>query len=299
MADEVMTVKERENARRGQIAGGVMFILLIILLLMPLFFYQNPPPGQEGIQVNLGIPDIGMGDDLTAPPAKTSQEEQPVEEEPIEEPVEEEVPTPVVENDPVPEPPQREVITTEDPNAVRLRQQQEREAAEERERQRQEAERERQRREAEAERERQRQAQEAAAQSTRDEISGLFGSGSGGGNTNKPGDGGSPDGDPDATAIGNKSFGSGQIGGGLGSRGVMSSPALVENSQKSGKVVVELCVGADGSVIPSSVKFTQRGSTTTDSQLVNAAIRNAKRWGFSRGTVDRQCGTITYNFRVQ
>ena len=78
-----------------------------------------------------------------------------------------------------------------------------------------------------------------------------------------------------------------------------NSPRLVENSQKSGVVVVSLCVDASGGVIPSSVKFTQRGSTTTDSQLVNAAIRNAKQWGFTGGQVDRQCGTITYNFKVQ
>ena len=64
-------------------------------------------------------------------------------------------------------------------------------------------------------------------------------------------------------------------------------------------MVVELCVDQSGQVIQNSVKFTQRGSTTTDAQLVNAAIRNAKSWGFNQGSVDRQCGTITYNFKVQ
>lgn len=57
-------VKELENKWKGQIVGGVMFILLIIVLLLFLFWYQNLFLGQEGIQVNLGILDIGMGDDF-------------------------------------------------------------------------------------------------------------------------------------------------------------------------------------------------------------------------------------------
>ena len=293
--DEILTVKEQENKGKGQIAGGVMFIFLVIVLLLPLFWYQNPPPGQEGIQVNPGIPDIGMGDDLNAPEATTTETEEVVEADPIPEPEVEETPPPTAVD---PEPVQRETVTTEDAAAIALRQQREREAAERREQQEREAEAERER-QRQAEAERQRREREAAAQATRDQVGGLFSSGGGGGSTNRPGDGGAVDGDPNSSNIGTKSFGSGTVGGGLGSRGVSNSPRLVENSQKSGVVVVSLCVDASGSVIPSSVKFTQRGSTTTDSQLVNAAIRNAKQWGFSRGDVDRQCGTITYNFKVQ
>lgn len=302
--DDILTAKELENKRKGQIAGGVMFLFLIIVLLLPLFWFQNPPPGQEGIQVNLGIPDIGMGEDLNAPMATTTETEEATEPEQQLEPQEEETPPPAV-SDPAPEPPQRDVVTTDNAEAIALRKKQEKEAADRKAQQ----EADRREREAEAERERQRQAEaaeaerrrqaEAAAQATRDQVGGLFNSGSGGGNTNKPGDGGATDGDPNSSNIGSKSFGSGTVGGGLGSRGVSNSPRLVENSQKSGTVVITLCVNASGDVDPSSVKFTQRGSTTTDAQLVNAAIRNAKSWGFSRGSVDRQCGTITYNFKVQ
>ena len=128
--DEILTAKELENKRKGQIAGGVMFILLIIVLLLPLFWYQNPPPGQEGIQVNLGIPDIGMGDDLNAPVATTSETEEVTEPDP--EPVDpvEEVTAPPTPSDP--EPPQRETVTTDDAEAIAQRRQREREAAEQR-----------------------------------------------------------------------------------------------------------------------------------------------------------------------
>ncbi|RME91921.1 MAG: hypothetical protein D6772_17650 [Bacteroidetes bacterium] len=289
---EVLTLREKENRRKGQLAGSIMLLLLIILMFVPIFWYQNPPPGQEGIQVNLGIPDIGMGEELNAPMATRTVD--PTPEPPQPEPEPEVIPPPApADPEPVVDEP---TVTTEDPQAIALREREKRERAERerQERERQEAEqRERERLEAE------RRAREEAARATRDQIGGLFNSGGGGGNTNKPGDGGAANGDPDATAIGKKSFGSGTVGGGLGSRGVARSPRLVENSQRSGTVVIELCVDQDGNVIQNSVKFTQRGSTTTDAQLVNAAIRNAKSWGFNRGSVDRQCGTITYNFKVQ
>ncbi|PSR15147.1 MAG: hypothetical protein C7N36_01160, partial [Bacteroidetes bacterium] len=205
-----------------------------------------------------------------------------------------------------PTPPTRDVVTTEDPNAIAIQKKKQQEAADakakadaDRKASEAEAERKRQADAAAAEAEAKRKAQQAAAAATKDQVGGLFSSGGGGGTTNKPGDGGAVDGSPNSSAIGSKSFGSGTIGGGLGNRGVSSSPQLVENSQKTGVVVISLCVSADGKVDPSSVKFTQRGSTTTDSQLVNAAIRNAKQWGFTRGNVDNQCGTITYNFKVQ
>jgi outer membrane biosynthesis protein TonB len=300
--DDILTIKEQQNKRKGQIAGGLMFLFLIIMLLLPLFWFQNPPPGQEGIQVNLGIPDIGMGEDLNAPMATTTETEEVSEPEPQPEPEVEETPPPAA-VDPAPEPPQRDVVTTEDPSAIALRKKQQKEAADRKaqedadDRREREVQEERKRQQAAAEAERKRQ---AAAAATKSEVDDMFKKpGNGGGNTNKPGDGGATDGDPNSTNIGNKSFGSGTVGGGLGSRGVSSSPRLVENSQKSGTVVIYLCVDSSGRVIGDSVKFTQSGSSNPDAQLVDAAIRNAKTWGFTSGSVDKQCGTITYNFKVQ
>lgn len=303
--EDVLTLREQENKRKGQIGGGMMLLLLLILLLFPLFWYQNPPPGQEGIQVNLGIPDIGMGEDLNAPIASAVEVEEEEEEEPVIEETEEVTPPPV-ETNPAPEPQQRDVVTTESAQDVAIRKQKQKDAADaktkrdaDRREREAEAQREAKRKAEAAEAERKRKAQAAANQATKDEIGGLFSSGSGGGPTNKPGDGGATNGDPNSSNIGKKSFGSGDVGGGLGNRGVTNSPTLVENSQASGRVVVSLCVDSNGRVVASSVKVTQRGTTTTNSQLRNAAIRNAKKWGFSKGGTDRQCGTITYNFKVQ
>ncbi|MCB0606659.1 MAG: energy transducer TonB, partial [Lewinella sp.] len=146
--------------------------------------------------------------------------------------------------------------------------------------------------EAEAEKKRQEQAAKEFGESL-----GLEGLGKGKGDSGKAGNKGDPNGDPNSSNLEGISKGSGSVGGGLGSRGVLNSPAVQENSQQAGTVVLEVCVDTNGNVI--EAKYTQKGSTTGNSQLVNAAIANAKRWRFSKGSIDKQCGTITYNFKVQ
>jgi len=195
------------------------------------------------------------------------------------------------------------VITTEDPEAIRLREQ-------EAERKRQQAEAERQRqaeleaerqREAEAERQRQeaeaeRRRQEEAAQKTKDQIGGLFGDGSGKGNTGTAGNQGDPDGDPNSDNLSGVSEGVGSnIGGNLKGRGIVSSPKISKATER-GKVVIYLCVGSDGSVTQASLQL--RG-TTAGASAQQQALANAKKWKFSPGQLDKQCGTITYTFALK
>ena len=87
------------------------------------------------------------------------------------------------------------------------------------------------------------------------------------------------------------------VGGGLRGRGILNAPKINDDFNKPGKVVLKVCVDGTGRVV--SADFTQRGSTTTDSQLVRIAQKNAKAYKFSRGSVDKQCGTITYVFKVR
>ncbi|MBK9489496.1 MAG: hypothetical protein IPO07_12450 [Haliscomenobacter sp.] len=61
--------------------------------------------------------------------------------------------------------------------------------------------------------------------------------------------------------------------------------------------MIAVCVDSNGSVV--SADFTQKGSTTSNNTLVNLAVNNAKKWKFSTGDVDRQCGTVTYRFKLQ
>ncbi len=304
-----VTQQEKKNKKRGLTTSIILHVALIILALLPLLTFPDPPPGQEGILVNLGLPDVGQGDDNAGPSAPT----EPVEAEPEEtEPIEEETPPPTVEKpepktEPTPTPP-KEVVTTEDPEAIALKKKKEQEEAERKRKEREEAERKRKEQEAEAERKRkeaeaarkaeeERKRKEAEADALKDEIGSLFGDGKGKGNTGKPGNQGDPEGDPDASKLEGISTGTGTVGGGLGNRGVLGAPKITDNSQKQGTVTVKVCVDRNGTV--TSAEFTQRGSTTSDNQLKRLAVDNAKKWKFSQGEVDKQCGTITYRFKVQ
>lgn len=98
-------------------------------------------------------------------------------------------------------------------------------------------------------------------------------------------------------ALSGISKGNGIVGGGLAGRKAIEIPSVSETSQKTGRVVVKVCVAADGRVISS--KYTQQGSTTSDAQLVRLAEKGAGKYRFSAAEVETQCGTITFDFKLQ
>lgn len=122
----------------------------------------------------------------------------------------------------------------------------------------------------------------------------LFGKGKG--NGGQEGNQGETKGDPNGKVLSGISTGTGRVGGGLSNRGIMQAPVLSENSQKYGKVVVKVCVDKNGKVIEST--FTQKGSTTTDSQLVSISEKAGLKYKFAPGELDQQCGTITFDFKL-
>lgn len=319
--DILLTPAEEKADRNGKIGAAIGFILFVVLLVFPIFWKMNPPPGQPGILVNLGQIDIGTGSENARASAAQPQPDPAPQPTPPPAPAPEKQPEP--EPDPVPEPPaptpqpQRPVIQQETPAQIALRQ---REAREEQARQdkarqdrlaaqqlqdrlnKEEADRKaREAAAAKAQKARDDAAAAAAAEanSTKDQIGGLFGNGSGNGNTGKPGNQGDPNGDPNATNLEGISTGDGRVAGGLGGRGVVASPPVRENSQVSGRVVVKVCVGPSGNIV--SAESTINGSSTQDSKLVNAAVANARKWKFKADPTapQSQCGTITYDFKVQ
>jgi TonB family protein len=300
--DDHLTIHEEKNKRRGMIISTIAHIALILLALWPLLTYPDPPPGQEGILVNLGLPDVGQGDENAGPaePAVDDEVDEPAEETPVE--VEEEPKPEPTPKETKPEPVrEKEVVTKEDPNEVALRKRQEEEKKRQEELNRQKQAEEAKKKAAEEEA-RRKQAAEAArkqaeADKLKDQIGGLFGDGSGKGNTGKPGNQGDPEGDPNASKLEGISTGSGTVGGGLGNRGVVRQHKPTDTSQKEGTVVVSVCVDRSGKVTDANV--TQAGTTTSDAQLRRMAVESAQQWQFSTGSQDRQCGTITYRFRLQ
>ncbi len=313
------TKANRNDRRKGWITSFSIHAILLLLALLPFLEFEVPPPGQQGVLVSFGAPDMGSGDDRPDTQQEEMVEPEPpaeeqVEEEVEEEPVEKEVtpPTPseqeVSEPELQPEIPE-EVVTQEDPDVIAMRKKKQEEEAkkkQEEEARKREIEEERLKAEAEAEAKRKAEAEakakaeaEAKKKAEYEAAKKQFGDsfGDGKGKTDKPGNQGDPDGDPDASRLEGISTGSGVVGGGLGNRGVLFEPKITDNSQKTGRVVVKVCVNRNGEVV--SADYTQRGSTTADSELRTIAIRNAKRFKFSKSSVDKQCGTITIDFKVR
>ena len=83
----------------------------------------------------------------------------------------------------------------------------------------------------------------------------------------------------------------------FGEREVRTAPQIVDDSQKTGIVVLRVCVNANGDVI--EAEYTYEGSNTADSRLVELAINNAKKWKFKKADIERQCGTIKYDFKLK
>lgn len=138
-----------------------------------------------------------------------------------------------------------------------------------------------------------------------DRADGTGGGGSGGGGT------GTGEGSGDGSGKGPGS-GSGEGGGkgdgkgpGVGpgfeltGRSWRKKPSLDDNSQETGKVVIEIVVDKNGNV--TSANGPARGSTTQSNSLYQKAKQAALQAKFSPSSdgVEEQRGTITFDFRVR
>jgi len=277
-----LSPREIRNKNKARLWTMLWAVLLLILLVLPMLTYQDPPPGQEGILVNLGLPDQGEGDENAGP-----SQPQPAREEPQEPRESQEQ----VEPEPEDEMTEKEVVTTEDPDAVALEK-----AREEQARKEQEA-REQARKEAEARRKAEEEAarKQAEANELKDQLGGLFGTGEGKGETSTKGNQGDPEGDPNADRLKGISTGPGELGGGLGGRGVLSAPEFNDDTQVQGAVTIKVCVNENGEV--TSAKFSTTGTTISDGSLIKKAEENARKWKFTPGK--RACGTIKYDLKIK
>ena len=325
----IATIKEEENRSKGLIVSLVFHAALVLAML--LYTFDKKPEaidvpaiqldwGGGGDNAAAGKPDEGQGN-------KAAPQGQQMEDPSVTEPVEDPAPAPSKPSTPPPaaskpSPAETPVNTptVADPNVAALKK-----AQEETRRKQDEANKQRQAQEdatRAAEAERQRQAQAVADQKRRDQeerdkkkgqFGGTFGkpgaTGTGQGNTGKPGNQGTPGGTGDnpfgkssgdgGGTGGGSGTGTGvSIGGGLSGRKVVSRPRIVDTSQKVGTVVIEICVDVSGNV--TQADYTQRGSTTTDTELRNKALAAAKQYRFAASTGGgSECGPVTFTFKLQ
>lgn len=324
--------QEEDNDKKATLMSLTVHVLIGILFFLPVEHavrnIQNTqiqvelPKDLLGGGPALGLPNQGSGSNPAPgkpdPDAGNSASKPTPAPEPLP-PVKTAPPKPVFSKPTPPTTPPRKVETTEDPNAAVIRRQAEvaRQKKEEEKYQAESAARAKRQQEdavkaAQAQKQAQADAQRQAEQAAKDKFKGRFGTGSGSGtnggqgtgtgqgNTGKPGNQGQPDGNPDSKVldgIGRGSSGSGGNVSGFGNRKATKIPKLQENSQKTGRVVLTVCVDSEGNVI--SAEYKAVGSNTTDSELIDAAKRNARQYRFDSGSVDKQCGMITYNFIVK
>lgn len=305
MLEAQLSQKEEKNRKRAMIISAVVHAVIILLAILPLLKYPVPPPGQSGVLVSFGEPDRGRGQDMPATqqevPEETTQEkseEEIEEEQPEPEPVEKSSPSESAAEA------SKEVRTSENSDAARIAEQKKKEQerleeeARKREEQRQKELEEQRKREAEKRRreEAQRKAEEKRKyEEAKQQYGDLFGKGKG--ETDEAGNQGDPDGDPDSDILEGVSTGTGTVGGGLGDRGVARRPVIRDNSQDRGTVVVKVCVDASGNVM--SAEYTQKGSFSISDNLRKKSVEAAKKFKFTSSNISKQCGTITFDYRLQ
>lgn len=319
---EAIQLQQNKSNQQSFVLTTIMVVLLLLTLLFIKLSHPVVQDAISGVMIDFGDNQDGLGDDNlqeaggqnTSPTqAPTKAPTQPTHANPM--PVT--APTKTV-TTPV-KTPSTSTVTAEDAQAVAIAKMQKEEKIKQ-----QQALLEQQRiAELVKKAEQERLAKEAEAQKIKDQMANVFtkgknGSGNGTGNANGNGTGngqgntkpggnqgaqwGTPGGDPKGTGTGTNGSGNGSGDGtsyDLKGRTWRQRPLVFDNSQKTGKVVVAIKVDKNGNVV--YAKYQQKGSTTTDAQLIQLAEDGAMKAKFSAdlSADEEQFGTITFKFSVQ
>lgn len=272
-----MSEQEKKNKRKGLITSLTIHALLLLIFAFMGMSYVYPPP-EAGMMINFGTSETGLGE----------VESEPMESVEVEEVIEEVTPTESVEETPQETEIEEEVVTQEMLEAIALKKAEEKKQREEAERL--------------AEIERQKVEEQRIKEEKAAKLNSLFnqakkGQGTGEGENTPGGNQGSLDGTPDAP------HGLGGSGNGmsfnLGGRSMVKAPRIDDNSQKEGKVVVDIIVDRYGKVVKATAGG--RGSTTTDRHLEKLATEAAYNTKFNAkpdGAI-QQKGSMTFVFILE
>lgn len=302
MDHQVILAGEEQNKRRGMILSIVIHLLLLLICFLPLFFQKPISEDQiSGIIVQLGIIEGGSEKTDESTPELTQTEEavKPI------------TPAPIAEASTAKEVIKKEATKAEKTNlaaAVESKSVDDEaeiiatkkaEAAKKEAEMKKAADAKKAAEAADKKAAEEKAAAAAKKQAEYDEKKKKFGSllSGGQGNNDNSGSQGDPDGDPNTKALENLATGSGSIGEGLSDRTIEYKPVIKDDSQKTGKVVIDICINKQGKVI--SAKYTQKGSTTSDKDLIDVAETGVRKYRFSAGDADKQCGSIIIDFKLK
>ena len=276
--------------------GTAIFCVLFLFMLVLVRFINDPTEEEEGVLVNFGDTEQGMGEVEPRPAVAQN------------------IPTPP----PTPTPPEpapqqtgeeevvnqdfEESAVIEQKKKIEQKKRQDEELKRQQEIERQRIEEERRKEEEERKRQEEIQRQQQQMEATQNKAKNAFagrnpnGGNTGEGVTGQPGNQGSLNGDINSTNRQGNGGGNG-INFNLAGRSFGSTPPKPEyNSKSEGKVVVEIRVDRSGKVISASPG--KAGTTTNDPVLREAAKAAALKAKFNSdpNAAEIQVGTITYIF---
>jgi periplasmic protein TonB len=268
-----------KDKRRGLIVSLTIHAVLLVLFFFFGLKYIVPPP-EEGMLINFGTSETGLGQ-VESEPMQSTEE--------VRVPVEQVTPPPPSESTPVVA--EEEVVTQETEEEIAFKKEKEAKEKAETERKLQE--------------ERKKQEEQRLREEQKKRMEELFakakageGKGGGEGDTKPGGNQGSLDGVPNVPHGGKGGSGSG-VSFDLGGRKMVAPPRVVDNSQETGKVVVDITVDKYGKVVQATPGA--RGSTTTSSHLYRLAREAALDTKFNANpdAQVQQKGTMTFVFVLE
>jgi outer membrane biosynthesis protein TonB len=120
------------------------------------------------------------------------------------------------------------------------------------------------------------------------------------------GDQGNPNGNPNSDSYkGNAASGNSGNGGtggvsirsGLGGRRIARLPSFEDDFNENAKVAVDITVDKAGNVTAATINLS--GTTTTNQSIRAIALRKARTIKLNSGTEDEQTGTLVFNFKLR
>ena len=292
----------RHKKKSFTLTTALLSVLLLLLFYIGLTYMD--PPIENGISVNFGTMEFGMGDQQPKEKIRSEPMDIPeppnVQEEEVQEAVPEEVQEEVVEK----EQPAEKVLTQESEESIKIKHQQEakRKADAAAKKAKAEADRiAREKREAEEQIRKEQEAQKAELDKLMGGLNKSDGSATGSeGDDNKSGDKGQPDGNPYT----NSSYGpgtgtgSGGVGYGLNGRGTPSRKVFKQDCNESGLVVVRIEVDRNGNVTKAQPGV--KGTTNNAKCLLDPAkkIALSHKWRPDSKAPLRQVGFVVVNFKL-
>lgn len=290
MADEF---ESQKNLKATGYTAGVLAVLVFLFFFISWVQPVEPqPPVEEGIEVNLGNSDKGLGDNQPYLPGKPSAEDKEkytppkvaaVEKEPVKDVETDDnnkEEAPVVKKAIAPKPnatkiPDKEVVKR--PAAKPVKQPE--------------------------------TTPTPPKPHPKAVFHGVNGTGTGGNDADdyKPGgnqgiagghgDQGAPGGNPNSNNYTGGGHGNGgvAISRGLNGRHITGVPSFTDDFNENAKVAVDIHVDAGGNVVDAT--YQPRGSTTSEASMKAIALRKAKQVKFNAGS-DESVGTIIFNFKI-